>query len=237
MALQIGFDDFGKVRTNGLNFVDKTLFIKEIIDNKNVEVSVITRPRRFGKTFNLSTLHHFLAPEVNQQKTEKLFDDLKIATVDGGSYMQYQGKYPVIFVSFKSIKDKTFQGALRNLQLVIQELYRTHSYLLDSDKLRQNEKELVEKILSGEADKEILEGSIKILSELLCKYNDDKKVYLLIDEYDTPIQSGYLNNYYDDIINLMRGMLGTALKTNPYLNRAVITGILRVAKESLFWIE
>jgi hypothetical protein len=233
MELQIGFDDFGKVREKGLNFVDKTLFIKEVLDNKNTEVSVITRPRRFGKTFNLSTLHHFLASEVNQQKTEKLFDDLKISTVDDGSYMQHQGKFPVIFVSFKGIKETTFQGALKSLQMLIQEMYRTHRYLISSSRLEQDEKELIKAFLSGKTDQANLEGSLKILCELLCKHSD-KKVYLLIDEYDTPIQAGYLNGYYSEIINLMRGMFGAALKSNPSLDRAVITGILRVAKESLF---
>jgi hypothetical protein len=233
MELQIGYDDFGKVRAKGLNFVDKTLFIKEVFDNKNTEVSVITRPRRFGKTFNLSTLHHFLASEVNQQKTEKLFDGLRIAEVDNGSYMQHQGKYPVIFVSFKSVKDTTFLEALKNLQMLIQKLYRMHDYLLDSDKLRENEKEIFKKFLADEVEKAMLERALETLSEFLYKHTD-KKVYLLIDEYDTPIQSGYLNNYYNEIVGIIRGMFGAALKGNPYLDRAVITGILRVAKESLF---
>ncbi|CAL7964434.1 AAA-ATPase_like domain-containing protein [Gammaproteobacteria bacterium] len=233
MKLQVGYDDFGKVRSKNLQFVDKTLFIKEIIDNEGVEVSVITRPRRFGKTFNLSTLHHFLAPEVNQIKTAGMFDGLKIAAVNNGSYMQHQGKYPVIFVSFKGTKDNTFQGALKGLRPVIQELYRIHRYLLDSDKLAQDEKELFKKFLSEEIDTSTIEISLRVLSELLYKHTG-KKVFLLIDEYDTPIQSGYLSGYYNEIVNLMRGMFGAALKTNPYLDRAVVTGILRVAKESLF---
>ena len=233
MKLQVGYDDFGKVRTKNLKFVDKTLFIKEIIDNEDVEVSVITRPRRFGKTFNLSTLHHFLAPDVNQIKTAGMFDDLKIATVDNGSYMQYQGKYPVIFVSFKSVKDNAFHGALKNLQLVLKELYRAHRYLHNSDRLAQDEKELFKKFLSEEIDATDIETSLRILSELLYKHTS-KKVFLLIDEYDTPVQSGYLKGYYDEIVGLMRKMLGSALKTNPYIDRAVVTGILRIAKESIF---
>ena len=233
MRLQIGSDDFGKVRTNKLNFVDKTLFIKEILDNKNIEVSVITRPRRFGKTFNLSTLHHFLASEVNQLETEGLFDGLRIATVDDGSYMQYQGKYPVIFVSFKDAKDNTFQEVLENIRVIIQELYGAYRYLLNSEKLAQDEKDFFKKLLLGETDKSKLEGSIKKLCEFLYKHTG-KKVYLLIDEYDTPIQAGYSKGYYEEIITFMRGMFGAALKSNPYLDRAVITGILRIAKESLF---
>jgi len=232
--MQIGFDDFGKVRANNLNFIDKTLFIKEILDNKGIEVSVITRPRRFGKTFNLSTLHYFLAVEVNQQKTEKLFDGLKIAAVDNGSYMQYQGKTPVIFVSFKEAKDKTFAAAIMSLRATIQELFRNHSYLLLSDKLLQTEKKLFTDYFSDESCMITdLKTALRFLSELLYKHFSCQP-YILIDEYDTPIQSGYLYNYYDEIIDLMRGMFGAALKTNPYLARAVITGILRIAKESLF---
>lgn len=233
MKLQVGFDDFGKVRFGGLDFVDKTLFIKEVLDNKNIEVSVIVRPRRFGKTFNLSTLHHFLSPEVNRQKTQELFDGLKISRVDNGSYMQYQGKYPVIAITFKGVKDKTFQEALRNFQIVIRDLYSTHDYLLSSDKLRVDEKESMKQILTMTVGQSLLENSLKMLTGLVYKHTG-KKVYLLIDEYDTPIQSGYLNNYYDEIINFMRGMFGTALKTNPSLDRAVVTGILRIAKENLF---
>jgi hypothetical protein len=233
MLLQIGSDDFGKVRAKCLRFVDKTLFIKEILDNNHVEVSVITRPRRFGKTFNLSTLHHFLANEVNQIKTQGMFDGLKISQVADGSYMQYQGKYPVVFISFKDAKDNTFNELLKSIQLIIQEMYSMHRYLLDSEKLAKDEKDVFKKFLVGEIDKATLEGSIKRLTGFLYKHTQ-KKVYLLIDEYDTPIQSGYSFDYYDEIIGLMRRMFGAALKTNPYLDRAVVTGILRIAKESIF---
>ena len=233
MKLQVGFDDFGKVRSKKLDFVDKTLFVKEILDNDNVEVSVIARPRRFGKTFNLSILHHFLAPEVNHMETKGMFDGLKIAKVDNSSYMQYQGIFSVIFVSFKSIKNETFQGALKNLRLIVQKLYRTHRYLLNSDHLGQDEKNIFKNFLVGKIEETMLEAALETLSEFLYK-DTGRKVYLLVDEYDTPIQSGYLYGYYNEIVNFMRGILGAALKTNPYLERAVITGILRIAKESLF---
>ena len=233
MELQIGYDDFGKVRVNGLTFVDKTLFIKDILDSRSTEVSVITRPRRFGKTFNLSTLHYFLASEVNNQKTATLFDGLKISTVDDGSYMQYQGKFPVVFVSFKNAQDESIEDVLKKLQLTIQELYRKHRYLINSNELEQDEKKLIQRFLMDDIDKTLLEVSLKILCEFLAKHTK-KKVFLLIDEYDTPIQAGYAKGYYNEIINFMRGMLGVALKGNPYLERAVITGVLRVAKESIF---
>ena len=233
VELQIGYDDFGKVRSNDLVFVDKTLFIKDILDNKSAEVSVITRPRRFGKTFNLSTLHYFLAPEVNKQTTANLFNGLKISTADNGSYMQYQGKFPVVCVSFKNVQDASFKGVLKKLQLMMRGLYRTHRYLINSKELEQDEKKLIKQFLVDDVDDQTLEESLQMLCEFLYKHTG-KKVFLLIDEYDTPIQNGYIKGYYNEIINFMRGMLGAALKSNPYLERAVITGILRIAKESIF---
>ena len=233
MELQIGYDDFGEVRTNQLNFVDKTLFIKEVIDSKNIKVSVITRPRRFGKTFNLSALHYFLAPEVNQIKTKKLFDSLKIAETDNGSYMQYQGKFPVIFISFKGVKAENYDVAYSKLYTLIVNVFNEYDYLEQSDKLSKNDKKMFQRILNKKANHAEIEDSLSFLTAILFKYYGVKP-WLLIDEYDTPIQAGYLHNYYKEIVGLMRGMFGAALKTNPYLERAVITGVLRVAKESLF---
>ncbi|MEI8055470.1 MAG: AAA family ATPase [bacterium] len=233
MKLQVGYDDFGNVRVNNLQFVDKTLFIKEILDNNNISVSVITRPRRFGKTFNLSTLRHFLAPEVNQTKTDGMFDGLKIATVDNGNYMQYQGKYPVIFISFKEIKSERYDLTYSKLCALIANVFDEHNYLKQSDKLTAKDKQVLQLIVDEKADQAKIENSLYFLTSVLFKHHGVKP-WLLIDEYDTPIQSGYLHNYYGEIIGLMRGMFGAALKTNSYLNRAVVTGILRIAKESIF---
>ena len=233
MKLQVGFDDFGKVRSKKLDFVDKTLLVKEILDNDNVEVSVIARPRRFGKTFNLSILHHFLAPEVNHMETKGMFDGLKIAKVDNGSYMQYQGKFPVVFISFKEINAGSYDLACSGLYELIVNIFDKYNYLKDSDKLSKRDKWLLRRILHKEANQAEIYGSLRFLTSILFKYFNVKP-WLLIDEYDTPIQSGYLHGYYNEIVNFMRGILGAALKTNPYLERAVITGILRIAKESLF---
>lgn len=233
MRLPIGFDDFGKVKINNISFVDKTLFLKEILDNKNTEVSIITRPRRFGKTFNLSTLHYFLATEVNHQKTQGLFDGLKIAGVDNGAYMNHQGKYPVVFISFKGIESKNYDLTYNKLCTLIANVFDIHNYLKKSDKLSERDLQVFQLILDKKADRAEVENSLYFLSSILCKHYGVKP-WLLIDEYDTPIQSGYLHGYYEEIIGLMRGILGTALKTNPYFERAVITGILRVAKESIF---
>jgi len=233
MKLQVGYDDFGNVRVNNLQFVDKTLFIKEILDNNNISVSVITRPRRFGKTFNLSTLHYFLAPEVNQIKTARMFDGLKISKVDNGSYMQHQGKYPVIFISFKGIESNNYDLTYSKLCNLIFDIFNEHDYLKQSTKLTTGDKQTIQEILDKKMERSEIEGSLRFLTSILFKHYGVKP-WLLIDEYDTPIQSGYLNNYYNEIVSLMRGMFGAALKTNPYIYRAVVTGILRIAKESIF---
>ena len=233
MKLQVGYDDFGNVRVNNLQFVDKTLFIKEILDNNNISVSVITRPRRFGKTFNLSTLHYFLAPEVNQIKTARMFDGLKISKVDNGSYMQHQGKYPVIFISFKGIESNNYDLTYSKLCNLIFDIFNERDYLKQSTNLTTGDKQTIQKILAKNMERSEIEGSLRFLTSILFKHYGIKP-WLLIDEYDTPIQSGYLNNYYNEIVSLMRGMFGAALKTNPYIYRAVVTGILRIAKESIF---
>ncbi|MBF0299475.1 MAG: AAA family ATPase [Oligoflexia bacterium] len=238
MKLAIGYSDFKKIIDQKLDFVDKSLFIKEFLDNKGTEVSVITRPRRFGKTLNLSMLHCFLAAEVNGESTKGLFDNLKIASAEnysnGDSYISQQGQHPVIFVTFKNVKATSFSDAVEKLCSIIQTLYREHQYLLNSTTLPETEKTIIQKYLTLPINKTDIENSILFLSELLYKHHQQKKVYILIDEYDTPIQASYLNNYYNDMIKLMGGILGAALKGNPCLNRAVITGIIRIAKEGLF---
>src|SRR5271163_3093348 len=128
MGLPIGYDDFGAIRQKQLNFVDKSLFIQEVLEDDITQVSVITRPRRFGKTFNLSMLHHFLAPEVNGQPTQGLFEGLKIAEL-GEPYTQHQGKYPIIFISFKDIKYTDYLSAYENVCNLISYVYSTHQEL------------------------------------------------------------------------------------------------------------
>ena len=213
MNFIIGVDDFGKVIERQLNFVDKSLFIKEVMDNSSIEATVITRPRRFGKTLNLSMLHHFLAPEVNQLQTKGMFDHLKIAKA-GSAYMDQQGKYPVIFISFKSVHDSKFKDAYGQLRTLIQKTYREHSYLITSTKLREKEKKSYEAILDREVtDRAVLENSLQELSRFLHLHHGVKP-WLLIDEYDTPIQSAYFHGYYEEMIELMRGIFGSALKGN-----------------------
>ncbi len=233
IKLPVGYDNFRKILDNKLDFVDKSLFIKDVMDDHTTEIALITRPRRFGKTLNLSMLQHFLAAEVHGQLTAGLFDRLKISWIDQGDYLKHQGKYPVISITFKDIKHSHFQDALDSFRLLAQELCREHRYLATSDKLNKDEKELFNQFLNNKLESSELKNFLKLLSELLFKHHGTKP-WLLIDEYDTPIHASYLHGYYNEMMGLMRGLLGAALKTNPYLGRAVITGILRVAKESLF---
>ncbi len=232
MKLPIGYDDFRKIIDNEFSIVDKSLFIKDIVDNAS-EVILITRPRRFGKTLNLSMLRYFLAPEVYGESTQGLFNGLYIQN-EKELCKQHQAHYPVVFVSFKDIKDHSFDVAYKRLAKLMSEVYSEYRYLLSSTKLYEEDKKYFRSVLAEEltnyAD---LESSLKNLTRYLHQHHAIKP-WLLIDEYDTPIQSAYLNGYYEEMIGMMRGLFGAALKTNPYLFKAVLTGILRVSKESLF---
>ena len=234
MKLPIGYDNFRKIIDKKLDFVDKSLFIKEIIDDRETEIAVITRPRRFGKTLNMSMLQHFLAVEVDGQPTKGLFDNLKIANVDQGEYLKkHQGQYPVVFITFKNIKENSFLMAYQKLQELIISVYDMHNYLKTSDKLTDNQRKLYSLILDGAGSESQLQNALQTLTECLCRHHE-KKVYLLIDEYDTPLQASFQYSYYEGMVNFIRGLFGSALKGNASIEKAVVTGILRVAKESLF---
>lgn len=232
LKLPIGRDNFKKIIDERLDFVDKTLFIKEILDNRSAKAIVITRPRRFGKTLNLSMLHCFLAAEVNGESTTGLFDGLKITTL-GDEVMHHQGQYPVIFLTLKDVKDDHFKTVLESVKLLLADLYKEHRYLLNSSKLDKEDKAFFKAIRAGKADQPFLEMALKNLTAYLYQHHGIKP-WLLIDEYDTPIQSAYLQDYLKPMMSFMRKLFGAALKTNPYLNRAVITGILQISKENLF---
>ncbi len=230
--LPIGYDNFRDLIDQRLTFVDKSLFIKEFLDDRGTQVTLITRPRRFGKSLNFSMLHHFFATEVLGKPTKDLFAGLKIMQQDP-SYLQHQGKYPVIALSFKDVKDGGFDTAYANLKNLLSRTYGEHAYLLDSTKLRSEQKSNFEAVLTNKADEALIQSSLLSLCD--CLYHHyDQKVILLLDEYDTPIQSGYMHGYYDKIVELIRNLFSACLKTNPYLSRAALTGILRVSKESLF---
>jgi len=231
LQLPIGYDNFSKVIRQGFHFVDKSLLIRELLDD-SAETAVILRPRRFGKTLMLSMIHHFLASEVSGQSTQGLFDGLKI-TQAGQKYLAHQGQYPVIALTLKGVKDQSFEKAYRNLCKLLTQLYHEHRYLLQSDQLTAAQKTTFEAVLTKKADQEDIEAGLQDLSCYLFQHTGVKP-WILIDEYDAPIQSAYLHGYYESMISLMRNFFGNALKSNTYMHRAVVTGILRISKESIF---
>ncbi len=226
--LPIGISDFQKLISGKYQFADKSMFIKEIINDSN-EVILITRPRRFGKTLNLSMLYYFL----NYSSTNKnLFENLEVIK-DVDFCQQHQNQYPIIFISFKEVKQSNFASAYSYIITLISNLYQEHRYLLEEDLLYENEKNIFNKIINREAIESDIVNSLSQLSEFLERKFYQKPI-ILIDEYDTPIQTAYLKDYYELMIELMRGILGAGLKDNKFLGKAVITGITRVAQESLF---
>ncbi len=229
-SLPVGISDFGKLIRGNHTFIDKSLLIRDIIRD-GAEVTLVTRPRRFGKTLNLSMLHHFFAGEVRGQPTGVLFDRLEIER-DAAS-MAHQGQYPVVFFTFKDIKEGRFEDAAIRLADAMKDLFEQYPELSGSDALSITQKADIQAILERKADLSQLASAFKRLSEYLYRHYQ-KNVLLLIDEYDTPIHAAYVNGYYEEMIKFMRGLLGGGLKDNPYLYKSVVTGILRVSRESLF---
>lgn len=237
MHLPVGTSNFRKlieykspISGEGYLFVDKTELIREILDDLT-EVIVLTRPRRFGKTLNLSMLHHFFAAEVEGQFTKGLFDGLKIS--QDSTCMKEQGQYPVIFITFKDAKYNTYDLCVEHIKTQISTVYSEYRFLLESSQLNPEEQFLFKQILDKQADLVDWDASIKSLTKFIRKATG-QSVIILIDEYDTPIQEAYLNGYYDQLISFMRNLFSSALKDNGFFKRAILTGILRVSKESLF---
>lgn len=217
-------------------FVDKSLLIKAILDDSS-HVKLIVRPRRFGKTLNMSMLHHFFAEKVESKPTASLFENLKITMYK--KYLErFQGKYPVINLTFKDVKASNFEDAYEKFKLLISKIYESNIDILIGNSLSGNplterQKKIVESILDRNASYSDTNASLKELSFYLYRYYGVKPI-ILIDEYDTPIQAAYLANYYKEMIAFIKGFLGTALKDNPYLEQAILTGVLRISKESIF---
>lgn len=226
--LPIGVEDFKRLVDNGYYFVDKTLMIKELLENKET-VNLFTRPRRFGKTLNMSMLQRFF--EATGKSNAYLFDGLKIATYP--EYMAYQGQYPVISISLKSMKQASYTDAFYMYKNLIAKEYEKHKIILESNKILQSEKEIFRNIMEQKADQNVYLNSIRTLSDVLAKYYE-KNVIILIDEYDVPLENAYHEGFYDDMTNLIRSCFESALKTNPSLEFAVLTGCLRVSRESIF---
>ncbi len=224
--LPIGISDFKKLRDEGYAYVDKTLLIQEIVE-KGTEVALIPRPRRFGKTLNLSMLRYFF--EKSGEDTSYLFKDLNIWKHE--KYRAMQGQFPVVFISLKDIKHSSLEKTLGAFRKLIAKEYEHHSYL--TELLTDREKILFHRVLSEEKDPLILEESLFILSEWLHRYYK-KRVILLVDEYDAPAHAAYLWKYYDQIIEIIRNWMSKSFKDNIHLERGVLTGVLRIAKESIF---
>ena len=225
LKLPVGIDDFRKLRESDFYYVDKTRLIEQLLLNWS-EVTLFTRPRRFGKTLNMSMLKCFF--EIGTDKT--LFDGLYISC-NKELCDDHMGKYPVIFLSFKGVEGLEFASAKRMLCTIIEREIDRHYYLKTSDALTDEDRILFTKMLHGQADN--IEDSIRMLSQLLYKHYG-QKVVILIDEYDVPLDKAFQNGYYKEMVSLIRGLFGQALKTNEFLQFAVLTGCLRVSKESIF---
>lgn len=234
----IGYDDFVALLENGGYFVDKSLLIKELVDNPNL-VTLITRPRRFGKSLNFSMLKWFWEnPECRKANSllyrdvSHLFSDLAIARA-GEEYTREQGQYPVIFFSFRGAKMNDWEDTAQKLKKAIAIEYERHNYLLNSAAITDSQHQYIKRIMS-------MEGSLAEYADALFNMTQflnshfNKNVIVLIDEYDTPIQQGYLKGYFEDVLNFFRPFLVEGLKGNDFLKRAVITGIMKVAQESVF---
>ena len=226
--LPIGISDYVRAQSE-YYYVDKTLMIKDFLDRKPL-VSLFTRPRRFGKTLNMDMLRVFF--EISKENTGKYFEDKAIWTC-GEEYRSHQGKYPVIFLTFKDVKFDTWEATIDKIKGLLQEEYGRHQELLASDKLSAYEKEYFGKILDSSANEVELTSALERLSKMLTSHYG-KAPIIIIDEYDTPIQEGYAKDFYEEIIGFMRNFFSGAFKDNKNLSYGFLTGILRIAQESIF---
>ncbi|WP_462372565.1 AAA family ATPase [Phascolarctobacterium succinatutens] len=228
LPLPVGTTNYKKICEDSY-YVDKTLLIKEILDEK-VNVALFTRPRRFGKTLNMDMLRTFF--EKTAEDTGRYFQDKKIWQ-QGEKYTSHQGQYPVIFLSLKDIKARTWQYAFDALKYIISVEYMRHSELKRSSELEEADIELYNRIVKNQAGYMEYVFSLQALSRMLHQHHKQAPV-IIIDEYDTPIQEGFVNGYYDDAVEFIRSFFSAALKDNPHARQIVMTGILRIAKESIF---
>ena len=225
--LPIGIENFEEIRTEGFYYVDKTGMIKELLENWG-KVNLFTRPRRFGKSLNMSMLRYFF--DVNSDPA--LFDGLKISE-EKELCERYMGKFPVISVSLKGLNAISYEKALEMAVPVFQGEIRRFQYLLESERLTQRDKEAYDRLLDAEVSEGALCNSLKVLSELLFKHHGEKTV-ILIDEYDVPLAKAFEQGYYEQMVLFIRNLFEQTLKTNESLQLAVLTGCMRISKESIF---
>lgn len=226
--LPVGISDFVRAQSE-YYYVDKTLLIRDFLDRKTL-VSLFTRPRRFGKTLNMDMLRVFF--EISEEDTSHYFIDKKIWKC-GSKYTEHQGKYPVIFLSFKDVKFDSWEATCAKIAELLQEEFGRHSELKDSERLEKYEQEYYKKIMEGKANEVELSASLQKLSKMLSEHYGKAPV-IIIDEYDTPIQEGYSRDFYDEIIGFMRNFFSGGFKDNRNLSYGFLTGILRIAQESIF---
>lgn len=232
LKLPVGIDSFEKIRKNEFYYIDKTKLIEQLVETGG-EVTLFTRPRRFGKTLNMSMLRAFFETGADASLFEGLYIAENKALCD-----EYMGKYPVIFLSLKSVEGLTFDSAKYRITELIGREAQRFDFLLESDNLSDDEKwqyKAITGMQNGKfsMDEDILGSSIQILSYLLFRHLGQKAV-ILIDEYDVPLDKAFENGYYREMVSLIRGLFGMALKTNDSLAFAVLTGCLRITKESIF---
>ena len=223
----IGHQDFGQLILDGNFYIDKTAFIKEWWENKDI-VTLITRPRRFGKTLNMSMLEHFFS--VKYAGRSELFEGLFIW--EDKTYQRLQGTYPVISLSFANVKEADYRGMRQSVNRIMENIYNKYIFLLDGDLLTENEKAYYRSV-AGDMEETTATWALHKMSDFLSRYYG-KKVIILLDEYDTPMQEAYVNGCWKELAGFVRRLFNSTFKENPYLERAVLTGITRISKESIF---
>lgn len=229
LNIPVGISDFKKIRENDYYYIDKSGLIKELLKRESAEVTLITRPRRFGKTMGMSMLAHFFDIRSDNRR---LFDGLEI-TRDEALCSAWMNQYPVVFLTLKDIDGLTFEDAYERLAVQISNLYKEHAYLLESEDMDSDDRKLFKELKSGNAGKIQVGQSLHTLIRLMRDYYQ-KSVILLLDEYDVPMAKASSNGYYDQMLDIMKEIMSTALKDNTALRFAVITGCLKIAKESIF---
>lgn len=233
--IYVDIEDFKEIIDKNGYFVDKTLIIKKLVES-NDKVILFTRPRRFGKTLNQSMIRRFLEDEITKYgesiDNSYLFDGLTISCC-GEDILQHQQQYPVIFMSLKSAKQPDFKEAYQKLCEEIAGEFRRHQYVLGANILAEDQKTAYQNIMTRQATYGDYSNALKFLSECLSVYHNNNTI-ILIDEYDVPLENAYMQGFYDEMIGFIRSLFESALKTNPYLEKGVITGCLRISKESIF---
>lgn len=227
-GIGIGVSDFKMLRIRNNYYIDKTMYIKDIIDNQS-SVILVTRPRRFGKTLNMSMLKYYF--DCRQKDSKELFNGLKIMKQDE-KYKEKLGKYPVIYLTLKDAGLMTYEMMIMQLKTIMMELFYEHKEMLEGE-MSEGERNIFNKILSANATDLDLLNSLKMLSKLMSQYYN-KPAILLLDEYDVPLQNAYVEGYYEEAMKFFKNFYGVTFKDNPYLEKTVITGVSRVVKESIF---